>query len=136
MDIFDFVAKAQKKLDEFQKQLETETPQTIFERLKPDPNAKSKKAKKRKSPKPVSTTDLAIKQTIAQRDSFIRNGFDQYVFIANRDCCEICGKLNGKHFSVRDLEIGVNAPPMHENCRCSIAAYSDRKEYEEWLNSL
>ena len=78
----------------------------------------------------------AADQIIAQRDSFVRNGFKKYTFIANRGCCNVCGELNGKHFPVKKLQIGVNAPPMHEGCRCSIAAYSDRKEYEEWLNSL
>lgn len=78
----------------------------------------------------------AADQTTAHRDSFIRNGFKEYTFIANRDCCSVCGELNGKHFPVSGLQIGVNAPPMHEGCRCSIAAYSNRKGYEEWLNSL
>jgi hypothetical protein len=31
---------------------------------------------------------------------------------------------------------GENAPPMHPFCRCSTAAYSDRAEYEEWLDFL
>jgi hypothetical protein len=31
---------------------------------------------------------------------------------------------------------GENAPPMHPHCRCSTAAYVDRKEYEEWLDFL
>lgn len=81
--------------------------------------------------KPDSAT-----QTIAQRDSMKRNGFTEYEFIANRGCCSVCGELNGKHFPISKLKIGVNAPPMHEGCCCSIAAYSDRDEYEQWLNSL
>lgn len=82
-------------------------------------------------PKPDATT-----QILAQRDSMIKNGVDEYVFIANSGCCEICGRLNGKHFPISKFEIGVTAPPMHEGCRCSIAAYSDREEYEKWLNSF
>lgn len=31
---------------------------------------------------------------------------------------------------------GDNAPPMHPHCRCSVAAYSDDKEYEAWLDYL
>lgn len=31
---------------------------------------------------------------------------------------------------------GKNAPPMHPNCRCSIAAYEDSEEYEAWLDYL
>lgn len=75
-------------------------------------------------------------QILAARDSMIANGFKKYEYIANRDCCEVCAKLNGKHFLVSSLKIGVNAPPMHEGCSCSITPYESRKEYEEWLNSL
>lgn len=76
------------------------------------------------------------KQILAQRDSFIRDGVTQYTFIANSSCCEICAKLNGKHFPVSSLEIGVNAPPMHDKCRCSIAGYEEFADYEEWLDYL
>lgn len=88
------------------------------------------------SPKQSRPAISAADQIMEQRDSLIRNGFSKYQFIANRDCCSVCGELNGKHFPVKKLQIGVNAPPMHEGCRCSISGYSDRKEYEEWLNSL
>ena len=88
-------------------------------------------------PKPDRSFEGLSKQALEQRDSFIRNGFKEYEFITNRDCCEKCAQLNGKHFPVKDFKIGVNAPPMHEGCRCSIAAISNhRKEYEEWLDFL
>lgn len=31
---------------------------------------------------------------------------------------------------------GKNAPPMHPNCRCSIAPYEESEEYEAWLDYL
>lgn len=81
-------------------------------------------------------TELARVQTEAQKQSFERNGFDEYEFIANRGCCDICAALDGKHFKVAKMMPGENAPPMHPHCRCSTAAYSDRAEYEEWLDFL
>lgn len=81
-------------------------------------------------------TELARVQTEAQKQSFIRNGFDEYEFIVNSGCCDICQGLIGKHFKVEKMMPGENAPPMHPHCRCSTAAYSDRKEYEEWLDYL
>lgn len=84
--------------------------------------------------KPDCSIEGVSKQILAQRDSLIRNGFKRYEFLANHDCCEVCGKLHGKSFSLSKLEIGVNAPPMHEGCSCSIAAWTDRKEYEEWIS--
>ena len=86
-------------------------------------------------------TELARVQTEAQKQSFIRNGFDYYEFICNfhaskNGTCEICKALNGKHFKVKDMMPGENAPPMHPHCRCSTAAWEDDAEYEAWLDHL
>lgn len=87
-------------------------------------------------PKPDRSIEGISAQILAQRDSLKSDGIKEYEFMANSGCCEICAKLNGKHFALSKLEIGVNAPPMHDGCRCAIAGYFDRKEYEKWLNSL
>ena len=89
-----------------------------------------------KTPKPDISIEGISKQILEARDSMRRNGFTHYEYIANHDACDVCRQLNKKVFPISQLKIGVNAPPMHEGCRCSIAAYSDRKEYEKWLNSL
>lgn len=81
-------------------------------------------------------TELARVQTEAQKQSFIRNGFSQYQFIVNGNCCDICRDIAGKVFDVDKMMPGENAPPVHPLCRCSTAAYSDRKEYEAWLEHL
>lgn len=81
-------------------------------------------------------TELARVQTEAQKQSFIRNGFGKYTFIVNSGCCPICDGLSGKHFDVKKMMPGTNAPPMHPNCRCSTAAYEDSKDYEAWLDYL
>lgn len=134
MGLFDFISGAQEKLNNLQKRIETFSPNDLF--MKQGKSQKSEKQKtskqcRSKSSRPVIS---AVDQIRAQRDSMIRNGFSEYEFIANRGCCSVCAELNGEHFPVSKLQIGVNAPPMHEGCHCSIAAWSDRKEYEEWLN--
>lgn len=79
-------------------------------------------------------TELARVQVEAQMQSFERNGYEKYEFIAlGASACEECRKLDGKHFKVRDRMPGENAPPMHPNCRCSTAAWIDDEEYEKWL---
>lgn len=75
-------------------------------------------------------------QIEAQKQSFEKNEFEDYQFICNGTACGICKELNGKHFKIKDMQIAVNAPPMHPNCRCSIAAWMDSEEYEEWLDYL
>lgn len=84
----------------------------------------------------LMVTELARVQTEAQKQSFIRNGFDEYVYVActKGDVCPICKGLDDKHFKVDDMMPGENAPPMHPNCHCSVAAYMDDELYEEWLD--
>lgn len=81
-------------------------------------------------------TELARVQTEAQKQSFERNGFEEYTFIANSGCCDICQSLNGKHFKVSKMMPGENAAPMHPHCRCSVAAYENSEEYEAWIDYL
>ena len=81
-------------------------------------------------------TELARVQTEAQKQSFERNGFEEYTFLALGDACPICKALDGKHFKVAKMMPGTNAPPMHPRCRCSTAAYEDSEDYEAWLNFL
>jgi hypothetical protein len=75
-------------------------------------------------------------QTGAQKLAFEQGGFEEYLFIMNGAGCEHCSDLDGKRFKVSEMEIGKNAPPLHPNCRCSIAPYEDSAEYDEWLENL
>lgn len=81
-------------------------------------------------------TELARVQTEAQKQSFKRNGFTLYEFIANSGCCDICQSKDGKHFKVENMMPGENAAPMHPHCRCSAAPWEDSDEYEAWLDYL
>ena len=76
-------------------------------------------------------TEMTRVYTAAQHESLTEAGYDQYTFIAEPTACDVCKQLDGKHFPVEDLEdIGNHAPPIHPNCRCSVAAYMDREEFE------
>ncbi len=81
-------------------------------------------------------TELARVQTEAQKQSFERNGFEEYTFLALGNACPICKALDEKHFKVEKMMPGTNAPPMHPRCRCSVAAYEDSDDYEAWLDFL
>lgn len=60
---------------------------------------------------------LAIKQNLAEYDNNQKYEFSAY---EDSKICPICKKLNGKHFKASEAKIGINCPPMHEGCRCSI----------------
>ena len=83
-------------------------------------------------------TEVARVQTQAQIESYEANGIDEYEYIACglKDVCPLCKEMDGKVFKLKDMEIGENAPPMHPNCHCALAPYSDRKVYEKWLDGL
>ena len=61
-------------------------------------------------------TELARVQTEAQKQSFERNGFDEYIFLALGTACPICKALNEKKFKVSKMMPGKNAPPIHPLC--------------------
>lgn len=83
----------------------------------------------------LMVTELARVQTEAQKKSLEANGYDEYEFIGGQaDACDICSSLNGKHWPVEKMAPGTNAPPMHPNCRCSVAAYMDRKKFDAFLS--
>lgn len=81
-------------------------------------------------------TELLRVQIEADMQSLIRNGYEEYRFLAQNSACSVCAALHGKHFKVADMKIGVNAPPMHPNCHCSVSAYMDRAKFDKWLDSL
>ena len=83
-------------------------------------------------------TELCRVQTEAQKQSYERGGYGQYMFITTHDSktCTICRPLDGQIFSLKDMQAGENAPPMHPNCRCSTAAYMDRAEVEKQITSM
>lgn len=80
-------------------------------------------------------TELARVQIDAQKQSFEKNGYEQYTFLSLGSACGSCKALNGKHFDVSKMMPGDNAPPIHPNCRCSVSAYIDEDSYNEWLDT-
>lgn len=59
-------------------------------------------------------------------------GFDEYEYIATKDekTCPVCGRLDGRKYDLRDKKVGINCPPMHPNCRCTIGTVLEDWEKE------
>ena len=57
----------------------------------------------------LMTTEMCRLQTAVQKESFERNGY---------------------------MQAGVNAPPMHPRCHCSVAGYMDSDKYKRWIDAL
>lgn len=91
----------------------------------------------------IMRTECCNARIEAQMRSFKENGYDKYMFIAlqegqrkknQRRACEHCAELDGKTFFIKDKIAGVNAPPMHPNCRCSTSAFfMESDAFDDWL---
>lgn len=77
--------------------------------------------------------------------SYQELGIEEYTYLGGG--CAICAKVNGCSFKVSEGQPGVNMPPMHPNCKCTIKAkakielFKDREganplkdnpRFEEW----
>ena len=70
----------------------------------------------------IVRTEMAHIQTQAAADRYKSYGISKYMFLADPDerTCDICGSLDRKEFYFAEMQVGVNAPPMHPNDRCCI----------------
>lgn len=90
------------------------------------------------------STELSRVQNQAALDSMVAGGFEEFQVVASPNCCEECQAINGEHFPIPKLATGTNAPPMHPNCRCSIAPFEARDEdddfdeasFDEWCDYM
>ena len=110
--------------------IQGKNPRTLARELEKEFGVKKQDAER------LMRTELARVQTEAQKKSFEENGFTQYMFLALGDACPLCADIDGKHYDVEDMQPGLNAPPMHPHCRCSVAAYEDDEEFDAWLDYL
>ena len=70
-------------------------------------------------------TEMAHIQTEAAKKRYEDYGLEYYEILGNED--DSCGQhgvnchdLHGKKFKYSEMRAGVNAPPFHPNCKCSI----------------
>lgn len=70
-------------------------------------------------------TEQAYFTSIAQKDAYNELAVEEYEFVGtlDSDTCSDCGELDGQHFLLKDMQPGVNAPPMHPYCRCTTCPY-------------
>lgn len=75
-------------------------------------------------------TELAHIQTIAAKQRYEDYGLRYYEILGNDD--DSCGnhsvdchEMDGKKFLYSEMNVGVNAPPFHPNCKCSIIPVID-----------
>ena len=70
-------------------------------------------------------TESAFFSSAGQKECFNSLNVKQYEIVATLDThtSEICQKLDGKVFDMKDYEVGITAPPFHCWCRSVTAPY-------------
>lgn len=75
-------------------------------------------------------TELTHIQTVAAKQRYEDYGLKEYEILGNDD--DSCGnhsvdchEMNGKKFLYTEMNVGVNAPPFHPNCKCCIIPVID-----------
>lgn len=77
--------------------------------------------------KRLARTEICHIQTKANIDSYNAVGCTKYEYCAYLDSrtSEMCRSMDGKIFDIKDYSPGVNAPPLHANCRSCILPVLD-----------
>lgn len=72
----------------------------------------------------LARTELAYIQNQATYDKFLQAGIENYMILDTGDDreCEDCEKKTGKLYPMKDAKVGVNWPPFHPHCRCTVLA--------------
>lgn len=65
-------------------------------------------------------------------------GLEKYEYIASLDekTCDKCAPLDGKVFLLDEMVKGVNAPPIHPNCRDDISPFVDEPALERLAKNI
>lgn len=70
-------------------------------------------------------TESSYVMSEATHAGYKEDGVEQYQILATLDSktCGICGRLDGKIYSVAEAVTGKNMPPFHPFCRCTDVPY-------------
>lgn len=70
-------------------------------------------------------TEQAYFHSVSQEEAFKELDVEEFEIIATLDnkTSEVCQEMDGKHFSMKEYQAGVTAPPFHPNCRSITAPY-------------
>lgn len=78
-------------------------------------------------------TERAYFSSVSQQESYRELEVEYQEFCATLDMrtSDICRDMDGKIFKTSEMEIGVNAPPLHCNCRSIMVPHSEKYKAEK-----
>lgn len=116
--------------DKLVRELHTELTQSLIRGENPDMAAKrlaKTMGSKLTHARTLVYTESAAISSAAQKDSLQELGVEEFEVVEtlDRHTCSTCGDMDGRHFPMKDFEIGVTAPPFHPRCRGCTCPYFD-----------
>lgn len=117
-----------KRKDKLLKTLDTELRRGLITGKRPDEITKAISDKlevSKSNAKRLVLTESSAIHSQSRKAMYERMGVEKYEVVATLDLrtSDICRKLDGKVFDVKDYEIGVTAPPYHVYCRSTTVPY-------------
>lgn len=79
-------------------------------------------------------TEASRMRTIAQEHVYKDNGFTHFGWILESGACKDCSAFANKVFPIEKFELGVTAPPIHPNDRCSTYGVIEMKRKDGTSN--
>jgi SPP1 gp7 family putative phage head morphogenesis protein len=78
-------------------------------------------------PNMIARTETVRLANEGLKDLYSENGIKKVSFLAalSDRTCEICQGLNSQIFDMNELQVGVNQPPIHPCCRCSLLSVQE-----------
>jgi len=72
----------------------------------------------------LARTELMHVQNQSALDKYKEAGIEEYEILVADDerTCDECMEMDGKIFKMSEQEPGINYPPFHPNCRCTVLA--------------
>ena len=117
-----------KRKDKLLNTLDTELRQGLITGKRPDEITKAisdKSEVSKSNAKRLVLTESSAIHSQSRKAMYERMGVKKYEVVATLDLrtSDICRKLDGKVFDVKDYERGVTAPPYHVYCRSTTVPY-------------
>ena len=75
-------------------------------------------------PLTIARTETVRVANEGLKDLYKENGIEKVRFLAalSDRTCPICEGLNAQVFEMNELQVGINQPPIHTGCRCSLVS--------------
>lgn len=76
----------------------------------------------------IIQTESAAFSAKAQENCYAELDIEEFEVVETLDShtCSMCGDMDGKHFPMKDYQIGVTVPPFHPRCRgCTCPHFDD-----------